>query len=129
MKTRASYNEDSVMRALDAHEKADVLRFIKKDYDGRGRRVYRVFVTHANEYYDLTLGELLALVVGMQSAKKTYERPLDVIQEILDGTEWDSDTTDSIAYEVRRTGRVIGDVREESEDDGALRARESYKGA
>ena len=51
--------------------------------------------------------------------KSTYsyisdERAMDLIQNLLDGKEWNSDTLDHIANAVRATGRCIDDL--ESDD-------------
>ena len=39
-------------------------------------------------------------------------RALDLIQGLLNGEEWDSDTVDNIANIVRATGRCIDDLEQ-----------------
>jgi hypothetical protein len=39
-------------------------------------------------------------------------RALDLIQGLLDGKEWNSDTLDNIANTVRATGRCIDDLEQ-----------------
>lgn len=43
---------------------------------------------------------------------------LDVITEILSGNEWNADTVDAIAAEVKSTGREIRDTEEDEEPSG-----------
>jgi hypothetical protein len=40
------------------------------------------------------------------------ERAMDLIQSLLDGKEWNSDTLDNIANAVRATGRCIDDLEQ-----------------
>jgi hypothetical protein len=47
--------------------------------------------------------------------KSTYsyisdERAMEIIQGLLDGKEWNSDTLDNIANAVRATGRCVADL-------------------
>jgi len=49
--------------------------------------------------------------------KSTYsyisdERAMDLIQDLLDGKEWNSDTLDHVANAVRATGRCINDLEQ-----------------
>ena len=45
--------------------------------------------------------------------KRADSKALDLIQNSMDGREWDPDTLDDIAEIVRNTGRPIGEPRYE----------------